>query len=137
MTVGMYDCVRIDDSIHLPEYELRSNDDVEWQTKTFERIMGTYKVTAEGKLFKEEWHYEEVPEEERPMYDEDIGGFENDLDKAFGSMAKVHEGWIQKDYHGRMNIVGTDEENFYEYSLKFTNGRLEDIELNDKHERKQ
>lgn len=55
----------------------------------------------DGWLFKEDAEYELVPEEERPGYDEEIGGFENEFDKAWGCLRKIHHGWSDVDYQAR------------------------------------
>jgi hypothetical protein len=55
---------------------------VTWQTKSFyPPMMENDKLTMDGRLSREETRVEEVPEEGRPYYDEEIGGFERDLER--------------------------------------------------------
>lgn len=44
-------------------------------------MMENDKLTMDGRLSREETRVEEVPEEGRPYYDEEIGGFERDLER--------------------------------------------------------
>lgn len=132
--MGMYDRVEFDDSIDLPGFE-GGEPRHGWQTKEFNRVLGIYRISEDGRLLKEEYHTEEVPEEERPHYNEEIEGFEDNLDEMFGSFQRITDDWNEVDFHGEMRVVGVTEELFYEYNLKFTDGVLEDIELLEKHER--
>jgi hypothetical protein len=72
----------------------------------------------------EEWHLEEVPEEERPEYDEEIGGFESDLDKSLGSLQEVHEGWTTVEYHGEIEFHAAIDDELRSFTAKFTDGEL-------------
>jgi hypothetical protein len=100
--MGLYDHVRIENGlkIDLPEFD-GDPTGVDWQTKTFRQPrMNVYTITMDRRLFKEKAYYENVPEPERPEYDDELGGFEEDWYRAIGSIRKVHEGWTDTDYHG-------------------------------------
>lgn len=127
--MGLYDHVRIEDGcdIDLPGFD-GDPATVDWQTKTFRPpAMEVYKITMDGRLFKEEAHYESVPEEERPMYDEEIGGFEDDWHKACGMMRKVHEGWSDTGYHGILEFHTHIDGEGHAYKAKFTDGDLVEV----------
>lgn len=107
-------------------------DEVDWQTRSIEKpLMRTYRVTDDGRLLQEEFHTEPVPKEERPYPDADEDSFKS----IAGSIEWITDGWTEKNYHGRVRVVGVAEDHFYQYYLKFTNGRLEEIELDEKKER--
>lgn len=127
--MGMFDHVRIEDGLdtELPEFNGDSAS-IDWQTKTFRHPrMDVYKITMDGRLFKEDAHYENVPEEERPNYNEKIGGFESDLKKLAGSRRKVHEGWMDTTYHGILEFHRHVDGEGYAYEAKFTDGELVEI----------
>lgn len=100
--VGQWDCTKNSrlrtDRRRVPDVDSESIG-IGWQTKSIEHPQRykTYKVTMDGRLFKEDTEYELVPEEERPGYDEEIGGFENKFDKAWGRLRKIHHGWSDVD----------------------------------------
>lgn len=132
--MGMFDYIEFEEGIELPEFE-EDEPNLGWQTKEFQSLMRTYRVTEDGKMLEEEFETHYVPEEERPRYNEEIEGFENELEKLFGSMRRETTGWTEKNYHGRMRVVGHTDDYWYQYFLKFTDGRLEGIELSEKRER--
>jgi hypothetical protein len=131
--MGLYDTVRIDESHVLPGF---SGDPaaVEWQTKELARqpVMDTYRITASGQLLKEDCHYEEVPEAERPRYNEELGGFEKDYEKMFGMLSKVHEGWADTEYHGIFEFHSVVDGEYTSFKAKFTDGELVEFQQNDR-----
>lgn len=137
--MGMYDYLKLDSSIQLPGLpDSVPVEDLIFQTKEFQCLMRTYQVNSEGQLVEEEFHTEEVPREERPKYNEEIDGFENDIEEMFGSMKHVTDGWHDKNYHGRMRIIQSGkrvdelpDSTVLEYILKFTDGKLQSIKKAD------
>ena len=127
--MGMFDYVRLEDGldIDLPGFD-GDPTSVDWQTKTFRRpLMEVYKITMDGRLFKEEVHYKTVPEEERPRYDEELGGFESEWMRMVGSERKVHEGWTDTAYHGILEFHNHIDGEGFAYEAKFTDGDLVEI----------
>lgn len=131
--MGLFDRIKFDDEVYLPEYPdgIAPAVDVGWQTKDIDRpSMTTFRITADGRLLKEECHYEEVPPEERPYADRDDVK-EGDLLSLTGSLNCVHDGWIEReDYHGRFEITHSFEEldSLLTYRVTFTHGELEGFE---------
>jgi hypothetical protein len=131
--MGLFDTVELYDGVHLPEYPkaVTPAEDVDWQTKGIDRpSMTTFRITADGRLLKEEYHTEEVPPEDRPYADrEDVE--EGDLRYMAGSLRRVHDGWIERgDYHGRFQITHSFDalDSLLTYEVTFTHGRLEGFE---------
>ena len=89
--------------------------------------MDVYKITMDGRLYKEDARYESVPEEERPGYREEIDGFENDWERGRGMYAKIHDGWKDTDYHGILEFHAHIGGESYAYEAKFTDGELVEI----------
>lgn len=131
--MGLYDHVVIEDGLAVEFPDL--DDDptrIDWQTKSLAcPSMAVYKVTMDGRLFEEDAHYEEVPEDERPRYDEEIEGFAKDWERAFGSLSKVHEGWSDTNHHGIVEIHSTVNDEYVSFDLKFTDGELVEIARNE------
>jgi hypothetical protein len=133
MTMGLFDTVELYDGVHLPEYPdaVTPAEDIDWQTKGIDRpSMTTFRITADGRLLKEEYHTEEVPPEDRPYADRDDVE-EGDFRYMAGSLNRVHDGWIERgDYHGRFQIAHSFEalDFLVTYEVTFTHGRLEGFE---------
>lgn len=125
----------LSDRIELPEkYELPGfrgdPSKVEWKSKDVKGHPDrtVYRITEDGRLLEEQWHYDEVPEEERPMYDEDIGGFEDEWHQAFGMLDKITEGWEElADYHGDIRFYARRDDTRYEFKARFSYGELDEI----------
>lgn len=133
--MGMFDRLTFEDGLDVEFPDIGANPfEVTWQTKSITRhqpMMENYKVTAEGRLFKEEAEYEHVPEEERPGYNEEIGGFENGFEKWRGSRKKIHQGWSDTEYHGTFEFHRTIDGDYVSLEAKSTDGRLAEITRND------
>ena len=66
--MGLYDTLELPAALVLPGLD-RDPSTVRWQTKSIGRpAMRTFRITPDGRLLEEEFHTEEVPEEERPHY---------------------------------------------------------------------
>lgn len=130
--MGLFDTVTIEDGFDISFPGLDTDPTrIDWQTKTLDRpAMDVYKLTMNGRLFKEQAHYEKVPEEERPAYDEERGGFKKESMKALGMLNKVHDGWEDTNYHGIVEIHRTIDDEYVSFDLKFTDGELVDVTLN-------
>jgi len=131
--MGLFDTVELYDDVHLPEYPTAgpAADAVSWQTKDIDRpCMTTFRITADGRLLKEEWHAETVPPDERP-YAGDEGVDEDDPRYYAGMMKHVHDGWTERDsYHGRFQITQSFNavDSLVRYQVTFTHGSLEGFE---------
>jgi hypothetical protein len=131
--MGLFDTVELADDVRLPEYSdvITSAADVDWQTKGIDRPrMTTFRITADGRLLEAEWHYEDVPPEDRPYANRDDVD-EGDLRYMAGCRKRIHDGWIERDdYHGRFEITRSFEEldSLVTYQVTFTHGRLEGFE---------
>ena len=128
--MGLYDWVKIEDGLDtgLPGYD-GDPTEVEWQTKTFSRPqLDVYKITQNRRLYKEDAEYEVRPEDERPRYDEEIGGFESEWEKAAGMLEKTREGWSDTNYHGILEFHKSINGEGFAYEAKFTNGELVELE---------
>lgn len=121
--MGLLDTVELPAELPLPEIEVNPAT-IEWQTKTIDRpTMGRFRLTPDGRLFREETHCEEVPDAERPYY-----GTDEWEDLSFvGSIRRVHDGWTERRYHGTFEIHASLDERFARYVLRFTHGRLDAI----------
>ena len=131
--MGLFDTVKLHDSVHLPEYPdgIAPAGDVDWQTKGIDRpSMTTFWITADGRLLEEKWHLDEVPPENRPYADRDDVD-EDDFRYLAGCLKRIHDGWTERDgYHGRFEIKRSFEEldALVTYRVTFTHGRLEGVE---------
>ncbi len=131
--MGLFDTVELADDVHLPEYSdvITPAADVDWQTKGIDRPrMTTFRITADGRLLEAEWHYEDVPPEDRPYANRDDVD-EGDFRYMAGCRKRIHDGWNERDdYHGRFEITRSFEEldSLVTYQVTFTHGRLEGFE---------
>lgn len=66
------------------------------------------------------------------MYDEEIGGFENDWHELCGVYEKVPEGWTDTCYHGIVEFHARVDDEGYSYGAKFTDGDLVAVERGDR-----
>lgn len=125
----MYDKLQIEEGLEVDFPEAPQNPStITWQTKAFHPCaLEVYKISADGRLLKEEARYETVPEEERPLYNEEIDGFEEEAHQAFGVLNRISEGWTDTEYHGMITFKGSIDGKTYTYEAKFTDGELEDI----------
>lgn len=133
--MGLFDRLTFEDGLEVEFPELGADPfEATWQTKSIARhepAMENYKVTVSGRLFQEEAEYEHVPEEERPGYNEEIGGFENEFERGRGMIKKVHQGWSDTEYHGIFEFHRTIDGDYVSLDAKFTDGQLVEITRND------
>jgi hypothetical protein len=97
-------------------------EDKEYQTKDFECIMETYRIVNK-RLLKDEYHYEEVPKEQRP-YPDGKG-----ILKMCGCVKKVIDKKdVDVEYHGIFEAHYIDNnKNFHSELFKFTDGNLVEV----------
>lgn len=102
----------------LPDDGAERSDGGGWQTKAFDCFLENYRITADGRLLKEDYHTED-------RSDPTATG----LLALSGRMTKVHEGWTDTGFHGRFNFyaIGSSGE-WLEYLATFTHGKLESLE---------
>ncbi len=133
--MGLYDRVTFEDVIDVAFPDIDADPfAITWQTKSIARhqpMMENYKITAEGRLFEENAEYKHVPEEERPEYNEEIGGFESPIDTMRGSRRKIHHGWSDTAYHGTFECHTAIDGDYISLEAKFTDGQLVAIPRND------
>jgi len=131
--MGLFDKLTFEDRLEIGFPEIGAEPiAMTWQIKSLPDgflMMENYKITAERRLFKEQAEYEQVPEEERPGYDETIGGFANEFERWRGSMKKTH-GWTDTEYHGTFEFHRTIGGKYVSLEATFTDGRLVDISRN-------
>jgi hypothetical protein len=134
--MGLFDRLTFEDGLGVEFPDIGTDPfEVTWQTKSIARhepMMENYKVTADGRLFKEEAEYEHVHAEERPYYDEEIGGFESSIEEMAGSRRKIHHGWSDTDYHGTFEFHRTIDDDYVSFDAKFTDGQLVEISRNER-----
>ena len=133
--MGLFDRLTFEDGLDVDFPDIGADPfEITWQTKSIARhepMMDNYKITANGRLFKEEVEYKRVPEEERPGYNEEIGGFENEVERPRGARTKIHQGWSDTEYHGMFEFHRNIDDDYVSLDAKFTDGRLVEITRND------
>jgi len=130
--MGLFDRLTFEDGLDV-DFPNVDGDSfrITWQTKSLQHqpSMANFKVTSDGRLLEEVTEHERVPEEERPGYDEDIGGFETPFEKGHG-WRKVHHGWTDTRYHGIIEFHATVDGEYTSLEAKFTDGKLVEITRN-------
>ena len=122
--MGMFDEIKCEYPLPDPEVQ----DEV-FQTKNFENLMDCYTITQDGRLIKHEVRWESVPEEERPYYG--TPDWEKPFLRLMGSLKTVPVGDIEIPYHGDIRFYtskeqeGADKHKWYEYCVRFTEGRVQ------------
>lgn len=123
--MGMFDTVLINTNrLPLTRAEKKLlGDNPEWQTKDWESVLTEIHITDEGEFKVNQWKYEEVPKEERP-YPEAEG-----VMSMRGCLRRVDQRLETILYHGYLQFytgVKDEQDNhtWFEFSAKFTDGRL-------------
>jgi len=128
--MGMYDYVQVE--VPLPDGWEPSPYGL--QTKHFDCELTSIRITKDGRLLRERFHYETVPlfERRNPLA--------KGLEALGGIMRTVSDGWEEVSFHGVFRMVGveakptTEDPHAYvwhEYRVKFTDGRLVKITATD------
>lgn len=119
--MGMYDNLKISTSkLPLSESEkIAIGENPDWQTKDFECILSTAKITDDGKLrfltFKYDW-------------DENAESALGKLTGKKGALVTKDEQWVDIAHHGYVNFYTSVNNIWYEFNAKFTDGQLVGIE---------
>lgn len=130
--MGMYDNVEV-------KYPLPPPGGENFQTKDFDCQLDSLEITADGRLLRHECDWEDTPKAERPYPD----AAEDSIEGVCGSM-RIKEGsrrTIEIPHHGDVFIIGDKTgrggagdgvlcaDDFVEYRIRFTNGRVVAVEL--------
>ncbi|MCP9496842.1 MAG: hypothetical protein MSG64_20590 [Pyrinomonadaceae bacterium MAG19_C2-C3] len=122
--MGMFDELRCE--YPLPDAAVQ---DAVFQTKSFDRAMTCYTITADGRLVEHTARFVSVPEEERPYYGKPE--WESPVMRIAGSMKKVSTGDEEVPYHRdvyfytSLSEQQTESFEWFEYQARFTEGRLQ------------
>lgn len=120
--MGLYDTIELPAELVIPGLD-RDPSTIGWQTKSIGRpAMRTFRITPDGRLLEEEFHTEEVPEEERPHYGTEK--WDEPLFRMAGSFRRVHDGWMERPYNGVIRFTASVDEALLAYEARFTDGRL-------------
>lgn len=93
-----------------------------YQTKSFGCVMEEIRITENGRLVRDKFHYEKVPKHERPYPDG------NGLLALCGSLRKViDKANVDMKFHGCFNFYDDFDGKWVELEAKFTNGKLSKI----------
>jgi hypothetical protein len=116
--MGRFDILKINANL-LPTssaQELEDLTDLEFQTKDLEKEYLEYHVADDGYLYYEDFEYEMKPT--------------NNPDGLFSiELAKINQR-TKKSYHtGNVKFYGKPYETFYTFSARFTDGKLESVDL--------
>lgn len=123
--MGMFDEIKYE--YPLPDATVQ---DETFQTKSFDRVLTLYTITADGRLIEHTTRMEVVPEAERPHFG--MPKWEHDsLYRSIGSLRSVPTGDVVVPHHGDIffyTSTGSREDGtfeWYEYQARFTEGRLQ------------
>jgi hypothetical protein len=117
--MGMYDEIKCE--YKLPDSEVQEHI---FQTKDFENLLDRYIITEEGKLIWKKSHWENVPEEERPYYGTEQWN-QNPLFQTIGSLKTIFdEDVFMEDYFGEVIMYTIYNKTFYEYKVRFIDGKV-------------
>ena len=132
--MGLFDRLTFEDGLDVAFPDIGADPfEITWQTKSLTRhqpMLENYKITSAGRLLKEDAEYGHVPEEERPRYNEETGGFGTEIERARGSMRKIHHGWSDTAYHGTFEFHRSIDGDYVSLDAKFTDGQLVEISRN-------
>ena len=122
--MGMFDELRCE--YPLPDAAVQ--DEV-FQTKSFDRELTNYTITADGRLIHHTVRFESVPEEERPYYGKPE--WENPVLRVAGSIKTISTGDVEVSHHGDVYFYTprgapqTESFEWFEYQARFTEGKLQ------------
>lgn len=129
--MGLFDRLTFEDGLDVTFPDIGADPfEVTWQTKSIARhqpMLENYKISSEGRLFKEEIEYEHVPEEEGPEHD----GETSVVERVHRSRKKIHQGWADTEYHGSFEFHRTIDGEYVSLKANFTDGHLVELTRND------
>jgi hypothetical protein len=113
--MGMFDYVK-------SEVPLPDGYTGELQSKSFNFVLTTILIRADGRLLIKDQKYESVPLSERPFP-------HHPRTRLVGSLPVTDEGWRDLDFHGDFRFHGYDSsaKAQHDYLARFTHGQLEYI----------
>jgi len=118
--MGMFDWIKVEQKI--PGYA--EIPDEEFQTKSFENCMEHYVITGNGQLYREEWEYEWIDDEERLLK-----GYSQRIEESYRRVYLT-------DYHGDVIFYTSHPHReggvWRDYTARFTEGKLARIWFEDK-----
>lgn len=130
--MGMYDELKCKYPIQ------KEHQNLVFQTKSLHCVLAQLEITEDGKLIDHEFHFEEVPQKDRPFYGKPE--WDNPIKQMIGSLKKVEDGPRELDHTGEIcfytfggqnkhNITLNDSDPYVwiEYKAWFVNGQLKDI----------
>ena len=125
--MGMFDTVECEYPLPGCPHSLK-----EFQTKSFGDgfvggFMDNYTITQDGKLIWHEKTWEYVEEKDRPYYGKPEWK-KNPLFRVIGSMKGKSLGDKEIKHHGYINIYTMVGNDWWEYDIKFTDGKVTDVE---------
>jgi hypothetical protein len=109
-------------------FDYLTHEGNEYQTKDLpDMYMSQYRIVG-GRLLGDEWHMEDVPEDQLPYAEELKNPELSDSQRAFYRIAGCVRRVIDKpnidlNWHGYLYLV-TDHEPYDRYRAKFTDGNL-------------
>ena len=122
--MGLYDELKCE--YPLPDSAMQ--DEV-FQTKSFDRELTCYTITADGRLIHHTVRWESVPEEERTYYGKPE--WEKPFYRMIGCLKTVPTGDVEVPYHGDVYFhtcrgePQTESFEWFEYQARFTDGKLQ------------
>lgn len=135
--MGLYDDLVIEPEIDLPAFE-GDHQEVDWQTKSIGRpFMQSYKLTADGRLLRQEQSMRDLTPEERTEKAQERG-YESweewEAADTFGPLpgweqTVDEEWWVDHNQHGTFEFHGSTVDFRYSYEARFTKGELDGIVL--------
>lgn len=143
--MGLYDDLVIEPGVDLPAFD-GDHQAVDWQTKTIGRpFMQAYKLTADGRLLRQEQSMRDLTPEERAEKARDRGYDSWEAWEAADTFGPLpgweqtvdEEWWVDHNQHGTFEFHGSTENHRYSYEARFTKGDLDGIVLLSKEARKE
>jgi hypothetical protein len=127
--MGVFDTIYCEYS--LPEHDFLK-DILDFQTKSLDPKMTTYTLTADGRLLEHRYIQEPVPEKERPYYGKPE--WNREMFRLIGSLRTVETYFHDMEWHGDINFYTPYAGMWYEFTARFTEGKLDSIVFeHDKH----
>ena len=118
--MGMFDTLKVE--MKIPGYSEVPTD--QFQTKDFDCLLHNYVITVNGQLYREEWDYKWIDDENAFL-----GGYSEKIEESYRRVYLT-------DYHGDVifytSTPMTIDRIWRDYTARFTNGRVERIWYEDK-----
>jgi len=118
--MGMFDEIKCE--YPLPE-KFKFLQNKTFQTKDFYNVMDEYTITKNGKLVRQKFKYEVVEEKNRPYFGTPEWN-KSPFSKMIGSLKKCIDKKEMIEFHGYIRFCTVVSGNFYEFTAKFTDGKL-------------